>query len=89
MQNKDKKEKKVEEWRGLEANERLKHALIKGIVEFIDKSVTVKLLQESNTWDEDSRIMVTASELEVQIPHLINLANQKLEHHMGYLKKGK
>ena len=58
-------------------------------IEFINKSVTAKLLQESDTWDDDSRAMVSASELEVQIPHLLNLANQRLERHMGYLKKGK
>ena len=58
-------------------------------VEFLDKSVNKKLLQESATWNEDSRVMVFASELEVQIPHLLNLANQRLERHMDYLKKGK
>lgn len=31
-----KKEKKVEEWRTLPVEERLKHALIKGIIEFIE-----------------------------------------------------
>jgi len=32
-----KKEKKVEEWRGKSVEERLKHALIKGIIDFIDE----------------------------------------------------
>ena len=32
-----KKEKKVEEWRTKPASERLKYALIKGIVDFIDQ----------------------------------------------------
>ncbi len=31
-----KKEKKVEEWRTKSVEERLKHALIKGIIDFID-----------------------------------------------------
>lgn len=56
---------------------------------FIDKSVTTKLVEVSNTWDDASRVMVSASELEVKIPHLMNLANQRLERHMNYLKEGR
>jgi 5-methyltetrahydrofolate--homocysteine methyltransferase len=33
----EKKEKKVEEWRTKPVEERLKHALIKGIIDFIDE----------------------------------------------------
>jgi 5-methyltetrahydrofolate--homocysteine methyltransferase len=32
-----KKEKKVDEWRTKSVNERIKHSLIKGLVEFIEK----------------------------------------------------
>jgi ATP-dependent DNA helicase RecQ len=56
---------------------------------FIDKSVTTKLVEVSNTWDDASRVMVSASELEVKIPHLMHLANQRLERHMNYLKEGR
>jgi cobalamin-dependent methionine synthase I len=31
-----KKEKKVDEWRKLEATERIKHALVKGIIDYVE-----------------------------------------------------
>jgi len=39
IKKKDKAEEKEDEWRSLEVDERLKHALVKGIVDFIDVDV--------------------------------------------------
>ncbi len=39
IKKKDKAEEKEDEWRSLEVDERLKHALVKGIVDFIDIDV--------------------------------------------------
>ncbi len=39
IKKKDKTEEKKDEWRSLEVDERLKHALVKGIVDFIDVDV--------------------------------------------------
>ena len=39
IKKKDKSEEKKDEWRNLPVEERLKHALIKGIVDYIDEDV--------------------------------------------------
>ncbi len=39
IKKKDKSDEKIDEWRNLSVEERLKHALIKGIVDYIDKDV--------------------------------------------------
>ncbi len=39
IKKKDKTEEKIDEWRSLPVEERLKHALIKGIVDYIDEDV--------------------------------------------------
>lgn len=48
LKKKDKVEKKVEEWRSYSPEERIKHALIKGIVEFIDADVEELRLKYEN-----------------------------------------
>ena len=44
----DKKEEKTEEWRLLEVKERIQHALVKGITEFIEEDIS-ELLPEYNS----------------------------------------
>ena len=39
IKKKDKSEEKIDEWRNLPVDERLKHALIKGITDFIDEDI--------------------------------------------------
>jgi len=47
IKKKDKIEERKDEWRSLDVDERLKHALVKGIVEFIDEDVEEARLKYS------------------------------------------
>lgn len=57
--------------------------------DYIDDEVTQRLFQESEQWDESSRMIIIASDLEIKLPHIIRLARERFEHHLNYLNGGK
>ena len=55
--------------------------------DIIDEETTDRLSAESNTWDENSRAVIVATEFEAKLPVMLTQARQKFEHHMNYLNK--
>lgn len=65
----------------------MKHCL--NNLNVIDDGISQKMMIDAVNWDENSRLMLVASDFEVRVPQLITLAKQRVEHHTKYLNRMK